>query len=498
MTPDPDCPLARRTTLLLTADPRRVAARLFLPGQELAAPGVSRAAGVVARCQAMSDHEVNSALDQVRTDYGARHRDLTTLLEEHFRAIAHRVPEAAGVPADRRLLIGAFFTREISVESAALFNPSVVAHPVQDAGGDALRFVMSARAVSEGHLSTIVFRSGTVTPQPGAAGDAVTLDPPSPQVVCAVRHSGPAVRDRLRREAVRSGADPESLDFVLATVGPDVDDAALDRAITSLRQQRLTRRDVEGTIASLRQALRASYEVTFPADSALSERTLFPEIEVESHGMEDARFVRFTEPDGRVGYLATYTGFDGSEVVSRRLETDDFVTFRSAPLTGPAAMNKGMALFPRMVGDRHLALSRWDRENNAIASSRDGFHWEIAAQLQAPSQDWEIIQLGNCGPPLETEAGWLVLTHGVGAMRSYALGALLLDLDDPSTVIGRLTEPLLRAQQDERDGYVPNVVYSCGALIHQQTLLLPYGCSDTSIRLALVDLPTLLRRLRNG
>jgi predicted GH43/DUF377 family glycosyl hydrolase len=489
-------PLARRTPLLITADPTRVAARLFLPGQELAAPGASRAAGVVGRCLAMSDEEVSTSLAAVAAQYGSRHRNLDTLLDGHFRSIAHRVPEAGELGRERRRLIGAYFTREISVEAAALFNPSVVPHPVQDASAGGLRFVMSARAVSEGHLSSITFRTGTV--RPDVNGATVALDPGSPQVVCAQRRSGPAVRERLRRDAIRAGADSESLEFLLARFDVNAAEPGLDAAVDSLRQQRLTRADVERTIEALRQALRQTYEVTFPDDSALSERTLFPEIASESNGMEDARFVRFTPPDGEATYLATYTGFDGSHVVSRRLDTEDFVSFRSASLTGAAAANKGMALFPRQVGGRYLALSRWDRENNAIASSTDGFHWPDSVQLQAPVQSWEVIQLGNCGPPLETEAGWLVLTHGVGAMRAYSLGALLLDLERPDQIIGRLSEPLLQPLADERDGYVPNVVYSCGGLIHQQTLVLPYGCSDSSIRVALVDLPELLDRLRTA
>jgi predicted GH43/DUF377 family glycosyl hydrolase len=211
--------------------------------------------------------------------------------------------------------------------------------------------------------------------------------------------------------------------------------------------------------------------------------------------MEDARFVRFTEDDGKVTYFATYTAFDGAQVAPQLLQTDDFRTFRITQLTGPAAQNKGMALFPRRVGGRYAALSRWDRESNAIATSADGRRWGPAVTLQSPQQPWELLQLGNCGSPIETSEGWLVLTHGVGPMRVYAMGAILLDLDDPTKVRAQLTQPLLAPDETERDGYVPNVVYSCGGLLHGGRLVLPYGISDHAVRVAVVEVDDLVGSL---
>ena len=420
--------LVRRTDVLLRPDPRRVVARLFLPGQETSAPGLSRAAGVVARCLAMSEQEARSTLDQVLAGHRSRHRNFEDLLDQHYRAVAHWVEAAGALSLQRRRLIGSYFTQEYALEAAALFNPSLVAHPRQDTGAGRLRLLMSARAVGEGHLSSIVFRTGVLSADP--AGPTVTMDPAAPHV-------------------------------------------------TAGELQELT---VSG-----------SYLVQFPADTHVSERALLPVFGAESHGMEDARFVHFLdEEDDGATYLATYTAYDGSQVTSRRLETDDFRTFMATSFTGVAATNKGMALFPRRINGRYAALSRWDRQNNAISFSDDGHHWPEAAELQTPQAPWELIQLGNCGPPLETPAGWLVLTHGVGPVREYSIGALLLDRDDPTRIIGRLPEPLLTPTDDERDGYVPNVVYSCGALVHDQTVLFPYGCSDSSIRLALLDLPALL------
>jgi predicted GH43/DUF377 family glycosyl hydrolase len=438
----------------------------------------------------MSDAEADQQLARVSDGYGGRHRDLDAVLERHFLAIAHRVPEAALLPTGRRRLIGSYFTREVAVEGAALFNPSVVAHPTQDAS-DGLRFVMSARAVSEGHYSTVTFRSGTFRPH--RDGAEVDLDAGSRHVECGARTDRATPRRRLCRLAASEGADPETLDFLLPDLPHLVDAGALERAGGALRRARLTLAGVEETIAALERAQAASYEVAFEAGSALAERTLFPEIDAESHGVEDARFVRLL--DDEPTYAATYTAYNGMQVSSRRIDTDDFRSFRVSPLTGTAAGNKGMALFPRRIGGSYRALSRWDRENNAVARSEDGYHWDDATELQTPAEAWELTQLGNCGPPLETDAGWLVLTHGVGPMRGYAIGALLLDLDDPSVVVGRLPEPLLEPEGLEREGYVPNVVYSCGALIHRGRLLLPYGCSDARIRFALVDVPTLLDRL---
>jgi predicted GH43/DUF377 family glycosyl hydrolase len=485
-----------RTDVLLRPDPARVIARIFLPGQEPTTQGISRAAGVVRRCLAMSDAQAEAELADIMAGHDLRHRHLGRLFEKHFEAIAHRVDGSQHLPAGRRRLIGAYFTQEFAIEAAALFNPSVVPHPQQAAGAGAggLRFLMSARAVGEGHVSSVVFGSGVLSS--GSAGTAtVTMDPTSRYSTVGIRRGSAIERERFRHEAEIAGADPGSLAFVLAELPQKFTPGDLERALCDLLDQQLTRVHVERTTHCLRAVASGSYQVDFPAEAELSERVLMPFAAVESHGVEDARFVRFTDDDGGSTYLATYTGFDGSGIVSRRLQTDDFVSFRATSFTGRAAANKGMALFPRTVGGRHLALSRWDRENNAIASSADGHDWHDVQQLQTPEQPWELIQLGNCGSPIETPAGWLVLTHGVGAMRGYAIGALLLDLDDPARVLGRLTEPLLRPTQDERDGYVPNVVYSCGGLVHGDTLLLPYGCSDSSIRFALVDLPALLERL---
>lgn len=410
----------RRGSGVLRPDPGRVISRPFVPGEWASVRGASRTDVIIGRILALTDEEVAETLAATVRQFADRHADLSAVFADHFALVADRVPTA--VSAARRDLIGAYFTQEYSIEAAALFNPSIVAHPDQSglAAGE-LRFVMSARAVGEGHISSIEFRTGVIS------GDDVRIDD-------AGRH---------------------------LTTG-----RAAGRALQ------------------------------FDATRPISERVIFPHRRDESGGIEDARFTSFVDDDGSSTYYATYTAFDGSHIAPRLLRTDDFATFSVVPMSGPAAQNKGMALFPRRVGGRYLALSRWDQESIGVASSPDASVWGDPITAAVPERSWELIQLGNCGSPIETPAGWLVLTHGVGPVRTYGIGAMLLDLTDPTTVLGVLRRPLLTANDAEREGYVPNVVYSCGALLHRDTLVLPYGCSDSAIRFAFVDLPALLHDLR--
>jgi predicted GH43/DUF377 family glycosyl hydrolase len=294
------------------------------------------------------------------------------------------------------------------------------------------------------------------------------------------------------------GDDGESASFVLGRLGDRFTGDELEGALAVLHTQIATRYTADETIARIRSVAAAAYNVRFDPETELSQRVLWPATAVEAHGMEDARFVRFAEDDGTIVYYATYTAFDGRHVSQQLLETTDFTTFRASPIVGGVARNKGLALFPRRLHGRYYALSRWDRETNSIASSDTLGEWDRATTIQVPSRSWELMQLGNCGSPIETEAGWLVLTHGVGAMRTYSIGALLLDLDDPTRVIGALEDPLLSPIYEEQDGYVPNVVYTCGALVHGDTMVLPYGIADSSIGVATVPLGALLDRLTDG
>jgi predicted GH43/DUF377 family glycosyl hydrolase len=483
--------MVTRLDTTLTADPARVLARLFVPGHELVGATESRATGVLARIRGLGEDEVRSTLRDVLARYTGRHRDLLSTLAAHYDEIAHRVPDGDTLTQERRTLIGAWFTHEYSIEAAALFNPSIVPHPDQSGlPAGHLRFVMSLRAVGEGHMSSVEFRTGVL-----GAGRELSLDDPGPHVEAG--RPSLAVHDRVLFAAMlaEDGSDAESTSFLVDGLPARFGEQELERAIEALSGQRVTRHGGARTAGRARRIARCSYEVEFSPRSAIAERVLWPHAPSEARGMEDTRFVRFVSDDGSATYRATYTAFDGDHVAPQLIETSDFRRFRMSQLAGPAAKNKGMALFPRTIDGRHVALSRWDRENNAIATSPDGYVWAEPRTLHGPRRAWELTQTGNCGSPVETDEGWLVLTHGVGPMREYAIGALLLDLEEPSRVIGALREPLMRPRDDERDGYVPNVVYSCGALLHGDRLLLPYGASDASVRFAVVDVPHLLAQL---
>jgi predicted GH43/DUF377 family glycosyl hydrolase len=477
-----------RTGVVLAADPSRVLARLFVPGQELSLDSRSRASGVLGRILALPEDEVGVTLRRVLARYAGRHRDLPGVVRAHYARVAHRVPDDVDLSEQRRDLIGAWFTHEYAVEAAALFNPSVVAHPDQSGlRAGQCRFVLSLRAVGEGHLSSVEFRTGVVGP-----GHELRVDDPGPHIEAGRITPTHYDRELFTALLAAQDVDRESAAFVIADLPPRFDDEQLETALAALAAQSLTRPTAARTAELARRLAAGTYEVEFPAGSGLAERVLWPHGPAESRGIEDARFVRI-EDDG--GYRATYTAFDGQDIAPQLIETTDFLRFRLSPLAGPAARNKGMALFPRRIGGRHVALSRWDRENNAVCTSTDGRWWGDPRTLPLPSRPWSLTQTGNCGSPVETDAGWVVLTHGVGPMREYVIGALLLDLQDPSRVLGALREPLLVPADDERDGYVPNVVYSCGAMRVGDQLLMPYGCSDAAVRFAFVDLPLLVERL---
>jgi predicted GH43/DUF377 family glycosyl hydrolase len=481
--------LLQRTPCRIRPDASRTLCRLFVPGQETLIQGEPRAMAVIARVLDLSEDDVEIMLARTLARFSGQYRDLAGALERHFQLVAHRLGSKIRVGRARRQLIGAYFTQEYAIEGAALFNPSMVAHPDQ-AGlqpGEA-RFVMSLRAVGEGHMSSIEFRTGTI----GESG--IRLDPPGRFLDTGHALPVPHDRELFQTRLADLVAEDENARFLWSLLPSRFTTAELNMALAELRKQRLTRADSAALAERVRYVAASSYAVEFDEQSALAERVLWPVGPAESNGMEDARFVRFTDGDD-VTYCATYTAFDGSQVAPHLLQTRDFQTFTVSPLAGPSARNKGMAIFPRRIAGRYTALSRPDRESNAIAYSADGHCWSEAITVQTPTRPWELIQLGNCGSPIETPAGWLVFTHGVGPMREYAIGAILLDLERPERLIAALPEPLLVTDDSEREGYVPNVVYSCGPMIHGNCIVLPYGCSDSSVRIAMVNLSLLLERL---
>ncbi|WP_137148179.1 glycoside hydrolase family 130 protein [Mycolicibacterium sp. CR10] len=485
--------LVTRQPLRLSPDPARVIAQLFVPGQEGFEVQESRAGLVLSRILALTDDDVRESLHDVLTRFLGRHRDLQSTFRRHANELADRLDADHEYTESRMLLLGATFTNEYAIEGAALCNPSMVAHPDQTGiAAGSLRFVMSVRGIGEGHRSSIGFRTGVVDP----AGH-VTVDATTP-FASTGRIDG-ALLDALvfRVELGSQGYAGESSDYVFTALGDLFTRSDLDERLDSLRAHLRTRGHAEDTIALIRGIAERCYAIEFPAAVPLSERVLWPSMEAERAGMEDARFVRFVEDDGSVTYYATYTAYSGSHISQQMLQTTDFRSFNSVPLVGRAAANKGLALFPRRINGRYAAMSRSDRETNTVAFADHLSVWTSAAPCQQPTESWETLQLGNCGPPIETDAGWLVLTHGVGPMRTYSIGAILLDLDDPTRVIGRLRRPLLTPSANEQDGYVPNVVYSCGALRHAETLVIPYGIADSAIGIATVSLPDLLAEMSN-
>ena len=486
-------PLIARTHHRLRPDASRILSRLFVPGLETLIHGQSRAMAVLDRVLEMTEDEVDGTLAETVARFSARYRDLGETLEQNFWRVAPRLGSHIRLGRARRHLIGAYFTQEYALEAAALFNPSIVPHPDQTGcdPGEA-RFVMSLRAVGEGHLSCIVFRTGTINSE-----SEVRLDPPGRFPDSGHRREVAYDRSLFSKKLAELGHNGEDARLLWSTLPRHFDAAALHVALGDLSRQRETRGDFQ-TLAERVQWMAASnYAVEFDEHVALPERVLWPGGPAESHGMEDARFVCFDDGEHPVFY-ATYTAYDGTQVTPHLLETRDFQAFTISQLSGPAARNKGMALFPRRIAGRYVALSRWDGESNSIAYSEDGHCWGPGLTVNVPARPWELIQLGNCGSPIETPLGWLAFTHGVGPMREYAIGAVLLDLDEPERLISALPEPLLVANESERRGYVPNVVYSCGSLLHGETVVLPYGCSDSTVRIAIVDLSRLLGRLTPG
>lgn len=485
-------PTVRRDPHRIAADPSRVVAQLFVPGQEGFDQLDSRTVAVLDRLLRLDDDEIERTLSSVRARFDGRHRDLLGVFERHAAAVADRLETGSTMATSRRLLIGATFTSEYTIEGAALCNPSIVAHPDQSGlGPGELRFVLSVRAIGEGHRSTIGFRigvvdrSGRVTPdeRPRFANTGTTQP--------ATLHAA-----IFRSELRRLDGEGENADWVLNSLPAHFTPAELERRLASLDEHAAARHGAHRTAQIIRGIAARSYAVEFPDSSGLAERVLWPSMRAEQNGMEDARFVRFTDPDGAVTYYATYTAYDGVGISQQLLATTDFRTFTSSPLVGGAALNKGLALFPRHIDGRWAALSRWDRETNSIAFSDDVHIWPTATPFQTPRRSWELLQLGNCGSPIETPEGWLVLTHGVGPMRTYSIGAVLLDLDEPTRVVGELQQPLLTPDPDEQDGYVPNVVYTCGALVHGDQLILPYGIGDAAVGFVSVVLAELLDAIR--
>ncbi|HEY3338065.1 MAG TPA: hypothetical protein VGK18_06150 [Propionicimonas sp.] len=464
----------------LVPDLERVIGRLFLPSSE--PPHVHRAQDLVRRVLALDDAQVAALLPTVLDGFSAHHPDLPGLLKANASVTA---PAGVELSEARQLVLGAAFTCEYVLEGAALCNPSVVPHPDQSGlqPGE-LRVAVSLRAIGEGHISALEFISAVVTADSWRFSPRREV-PVSGQVGSAAMHV------TLLSALASKGKELDELTKNLLVNLPDqVEGHDIERALDEIHPDLLLHPEAHLTVAELRRWARAAYTVTFDPGSLLHQRVLLPAAEDESQGVEDARFVRFTHDDGSVDYRATYTAYDGAHIGNRLIISPDLRTFTSTPLSGPGAKNKGMALFPRKVGGQFMALSRADGMTIGVTTANHSYVWKDPVNVEGPSSPWQILQVGNASPPLETRHGWLVVTHGVGLMRTYSLGAILLDLEDPTRVLAKLERPLLPPQV--HGGYVPNVVFSCGAIIQGGRLFIPYGIGDSQISVASLDLEELV------
>jgi predicted GH43/DUF377 family glycosyl hydrolase len=479
-----------RQNLTLYPDSKQVLLRPFhiMTGQ--------RASEICAQILALSEAQVDTLLGQLWTDFEGRHKNLRGFFRKRFEEARPYLLSDRVISDERALLIGGYFTNEYSYEAAALFNPSMVPHPDQThLAPGSMRFILSLRGTGEGHISSILFRSGVVDSK-----GVVSIDEPSRYSVSPARVANAPIDKSLFERKLRQlklvGA------FSREVLKQHGDSFTLEelRASIVVARKKLQVHDVEIEKVS-RQTLalaRSFFEVQFDADTSLSERVLFPVTPAQSHGLEDARFVLFHNEDGTGNYYATYTAYNGREIQPELLGTPDFLQFKLTTLHGPAVRNKGMALFPRKIDGRYAMLGRQDFANLYLMYSDHLHFWQKKKLVLGPKFPWEFVQMGNCGSPIETEAGWLVLSHGVGPMRKYSIGAFLLDLEDPTKVIGRTAEPLITPDEREREGYVPNVVYSCGSLVHAGKLIIPYGISDSATTFASVNLDELLGAMQKS
>ncbi len=478
----------KRTGIILKPTNSRVVIRPFELGNS------GRIERVLARIASISDDEVDVQLAQVMQDFLGRHQQTRKFFLHRFEQVKQYRLTDQPLSENRQLLIGSYFTQEYALESAALFNPAIVWHPDQSGlAAGSRRFILSLRAIGEGHLSSITFRVGVIDRECQIRVDEPTRFVTVPDLVPNALYE----KTLFYRKLTELGINGPLTEQALAALGDQFTLAELEQTLRRvLNSNRNRLREFEPISHTMLLLAKANYEIQFDPKLNLSERIIFPSSPTETNGIEDARFVQFTEDDGRVSYYATYTAYDGRTTLPQMLETEDFLHFKVSTLNGPEVKNKGFALFPRRINGLYAMLSRQDNENLYLMYSDQPHFWYTKELLARPTFPWEFVQLGNCGSPIETEAGWLVLTHGVGPMRRYAMGAFLLDRNDPSKLIGRLESPLLEPDMNEREGYVPNVVYSCGATVHAQHLVIPYAMSDYASTFATIPLATVLNAMK--
>ncbi len=470
-------------------DPKRVITRFFGHSE-------AKADSIISKIINLSDLEAEDNLNNVLREFAKRHRNITKIFNRHYGNIKKRVENILkgedNISNSKKLLIGSYFTMEYSIESAALFNPSIVEHPNQfgiEVGQK--RVIISFRATGESHISSIVFRSGIAE-----ADGTISLDLQGKYISEAeIIKAHVYNKEEFNGILGEHGITDETSKEVLSKMGNFFYFTELKRVIYELQNSRELSLDEKKTLTQMMWLARSHYEIVFSQDTDISERVIFPVSRTESNGIEDARFVKFEDKNGEVTYYATYTAYDGYTILPKVLETKDFYYFKNLPLHGECTKDKNFAFFPKKINGKYAMLSRLDGVSQYIMFSDDINVWNTAELLQAPEKGWELVQTGNCGSPIETKRGWLLIMHGVGPMRKYSIGAMLLDLKEPQKVIGRLKEPLIVTNEDEREGYVPNVVYSCGSMVHNNNLIIPYAVSDHSSSFASINLDEVLNAM---
>ncbi len=482
-----------RKDVKFNPDFSRVIARFYFVGDE-------RSKEIIQKIIDLSEEEAKKALTQVLRGYSKRHRSISKIFRNNFNRLSQVLMEMNINPEDleeyMKILIGSFFTKEYSIESVAVFNPSIVEHPDQsELQPNKKRVILSFRATGEGHISSIVFRCAILN-----ENNDLTIEPVGKMLDEAeniIRHN---YDKKLFKKELFALQDKKKkiTSSVFSNLDKNFPYGELERRVKETKEKLELSATDEIKINQIMWLASSYYEIHFSLDTAISERVIFPISESEKNGIEDARFVKFTDDDGEVTYYATYTAYDGYSVLPKLMETKDFYNFKIRPIKGEIGKNKGMALFPRRVNGKYAMLCRLDGVNNYISFSDEIDVWNEAILIQKPKYPWEFIQIGNCGSPIETKDGWLVITHAVGQMREYVLGASLYELDNPEKEIGRLKTPLMIPNEEEREGYVPNVIYTCGTIAHNGMLCMPYAMSDYSSSFASVNLEELLNELKNS
>jgi predicted GH43/DUF377 family glycosyl hydrolase len=479
--------ITNKTLKNIRPDKRLVITRPFRPASE------AHTVNIVNRLLLLDESTVKALLKQTLKDFAHRHKDIEDILMSNYRQIEKYIKEPAALSEERKLLLGSCFTMEYSIESAALFNPSIVIYPKQNnLKKGQTRVIFSFRATGEGHISSIVFRSANIDQD-----NSIFLEPISPflgtpEIVLNRTYD----RELFTAKLEELGQFSEAAKAIFLQLPTSFTPEEMGQAIKAIQaNSAFPPADLADTIVHLKWLAESNYEVFFPHGQLISERVIFPLSQNESNGVEDARFVRFVDDDGSVTYYATYTAYNGREILPQLIETKDFHRFKISTLNGPMARNKGMALFPRKINGQYAMITRTDGESLYLSYSDNIHFWYEGNKIEGPASSWELVQIGNCGSPLETKKGWIMLTHGVGPMRKYCIGVSLLDLKDPSKIIGRLAEPLLAPREEEREGYVPNVVYSCGSIILNGELIIPYAISDSESHVASIPVDELLEKL---